>query len=309
MRRDDNHLCHMIAVAGGSGRLGTILVDRLVARGESVRVLSRTPQSTFQRRPNVETVLGDARVPEHADRFVAGTHTVVSAMSAFGMKGVTPSEVDRDGNANLIAACERQGVEHFILVSVRGASATHPMELTRMKYAAEQQLMRSSLSWTILRCSPFTETFQHVLGAPLLEKGKTVVFGRARNPVNFVSAHDVAWCIERASTEAALRGAVIEIGGPENLSLVEFVASFAAETGARGPVKHVPLPMMRLMSIVARPFNPTFARMVQAGVVMDTTDMTFDASALRRQFPDLVLATVADVARRDYARDMPVVAS
>lgn len=281
-----------------------LLVDRLIARGEKVRILSRTPQPAAARASDLEVSIGDVRRRADVDRAVAGARTVISAMSAFGMKGVTPSEVDRDGNANLIAACERQGVEHFILVSVRGASPTHPTELHRMKYEAEQRLIRSSLSWTIVRPSPFMETFQQVLGAPLLAKGKTIVFGRARNPINFVSAHDVAWCVDRASTDVALRGATVDVGGPENLTLLEFVASFAAATGAHGPVKHIPLPMMKLMSVVARPFNPTFARLVQASVVMDTTDMTFGSSRTRRQFPDLPLTTAADAARRDYVMSL-----
>ncbi len=295
----------MIMIAGGSGRLGTLLVDRLAIRGENVRILSRAPLPRRALLPAVEIVAGDARRPADADRAVAGARMVISAMSAFGMKGVTPRQVDLEGNANLIAACERQGVEHFILVSVRGASPGHPTELHRMKYEAEQTLVRSALSWTIIRPSPFVETFQQVLCAPLLETGKTVVFGRANNPINFVSAHDVAWCVERASTDAALRGSAIDIGGPENLSLVQFVEAFSVVTGVHGPVKHIPLPMMKVMSVVARPFNPTFARLVQASVVMDTTDMTFDPSGLRRQFPDLTLTSAADVARRDYAGRRP----
>ena len=290
----------MIMIAGGSGRLGTLLVDRLSARGEEIRILSRTPARAIAR--SVDWIAGDARRPADADRAVAGARIVISAMSAFGMKGVTPRQVDLEGNANLIAACERQGIEHFILVSVRGASPGHPTELHRMKYEAEQALVRSALSWTILRPSPFIETFQQVLCVPLLSTGKTLVFGRARNPVNFVSAHDVAWCIERATTDATLRHTAVDIGGPANLSLLQFVEVFAAATGARGPVKHVPLPMLKLMSVVAHAFNPTFARLVQASVVMDTTDMTFDPSSLRRRFPDLPLMSVADVARRDYAR-------
>ena len=38
---------------------------------------------------------------------------------------------------------------------------------------------------------------------------------------------------------------------------------------------------------------------------MDTTDMTFDPSSLRRLFPDLTWTSAADVARRDYARHRP----
>ena len=280
-----------VVIAGGTGRLGRLLVDRFRARGEEVRVLSRAPEHA-----------GDVRDPLALDRALAGARVVISAFSAFGMQGVTPRRVDWEGNANLVAAAEKHGVGRFVLVSALRASADHPMELARMKHLAEQRLIASKLSWTILRPSTFTETFQMVLCAPLLEKGKTVVFGRAENPVNFVSAHDVAKFVELAANEAALAGEVLEIGGPENLSLVQFVETFRSAVGATGSVKHIPRFMMRFLSQAARPFRPTFARMVQAGVVMDTTDMSFDAADLRRRFPAISLTTVAEVARRDYGR-------
>lgn len=279
----------MIVVAGGTGRLGRLVVDRMRGRGEEVRTMSRAD--------------GDVREATTVDRAIAGARVVISAISAFGMKGVTPREVDDAGNASLIAAAERHGVERFVLVSVRGAASDHPMELARMKHRAEQRLIASTLRWTILRPSTFTETFQAVLCAPLLAHRKAVVFGRAHNPVNFVSAHDVARVVELAAmqpNEAA--SAVIELGGTENLSLVEFVAAFSAALGLSGSVKHVPRLAMRVMAQLARPFNPTFARMAQAGVLMDTTDMTFDPSALIARYPEIAWTTVAEVARRDYAR-------
>ncbi len=296
----------MIVIAGGTGRLGRILVERLGARPERVRVLSRAlDPATHAAKGNVEVVYGDVRDPDSLDRAVAGARVVISAMSAFGMKGVTPREVDFEGNANLIAAAENHRVERFILVSVLGASAEHPMELARMKYFAEQRLIQSQLSWSILRPSTFIETFQEILCAPLLSKGKAVVFGRARNPVNFVSAHDVARFVELAMTDPGLDGAVTDIGGIENLSLLQFVEAFRTATGITGPVRHVPRLVMRLLSQLARPFQPTFARMARAGVLMDTEDMSFDATLLAQRYPQLSLTSVADAARRDYASRVP----
>jgi NADH dehydrogenase len=222
-------------------------------------------------------------------------------MSAFGMKGVAPRDVDREGNTALIDAAEAHGVEKFIFVSALGASAKHPMELGRMKYFAEKKLQESKLSWTILRPATFTETFQTILCAPLLDKGRTFVFGRAVNPINFVSAHDVARFVELAMTRSILKGAAVDIGGPENLSLIQFVDTFKAAIGVTGAVKNIPRLAMRFLSHIARPFNPTFARMVQAGVVMDTTDMTFNASPLILRYPQIPLTTVAESARRDYS--------
>jgi NADH dehydrogenase len=297
----------MIALAGGTGRLGRILVERLGAGAEPVRILSRAPARAraHEATAKVEVVAADVRDRDAVDRALAGARIVISAMSAFGMKGVSPREVDFEGNVNLIAAAEKHGVERFVFVSALGASADSPMELARMKHLAEQRLVESKLAWTILRPSPFIETFQEVLCAPLLARGKTVVFGRAENPINFVSAHDVARFVELAMTEPALRGAIVEVGGVENLSLVQFVETFSAAIGVTGPVKHVPRLAMRLLSQLARPFDPTFARMARAGVLMDTTDMSFDATALTQRYPQIPLTTVAEAARRDYASRAP----
>jgi uncharacterized protein YbjT (DUF2867 family) len=222
------------------------------------------------------------------------------------MKGVAPREVDLDGNANLIAAAEKHGVERFVLVSVHGASADHPMELARMKHGAEQRLMASKLAWAILRPTTFTETFQEIVCAPLLADRPAVVFGRAQNPINFVSVHDVARFVELASTAPELLGKVTDLGGPENLSLLQLVDAFRSVTGATGTVKHIPRLALRVLSLLARPFAPTFARMAQAGALMDTTDMTFDARALAQSYPQISLTTVAESARRDYAPRAPV---
>ena len=300
----------MILVAGGTGRLGRIVVERLLSAGEHVRVLSRAPANSGKGNTasggSLERVAGDVRDPRAVARAVAGARVVISAVSAFGMKGVTPRAVDLDGNVNLISAAETAGVSRFVLVSVRGAAAGHPMELARMKHGAEQRLTRSSsLVWAILRPSTFTETFQQILCAPLLSRGRTVVFGTASNPVNFVSAEDVARFVELAALTDQLQGAVTDLGGPQNLSLVQFVETFAATLGVGCSIRHVPRAMVRLLSRVAHPFNRTFARMARAGVLMDTTDMAFDATELARRYPHIHLTTASEAALRDYGRLVP----
>jgi len=297
----------VILVAGGTGRLGRIVVERLLAAGEKVRVLSRRPVEEGKT-PSMaapEVMVGDVRDRQAVARAVAGARVVISAVSAFGMKGVTPREVDLEGNLNLIAAAEAAGVERFVLVSVRGASAGHPMELARMKYGAEQRLTQSRLGWAILRPSTFTETFQQILCAPLLAKGRTVVFGAASNPVNFVSVEDVARFVELAALTDQLRGAITDLGGPQNLTLVQLVETFAAALGVGSAIRHIPRAMLRLLSVLARPFNRTFARMARAGLLMDTTDMAFDATELARRFPHIHLTTASEAALRDYGRLAP----
>jgi NADH dehydrogenase len=291
----------MILVAGGTGTLGSSLVSLLAERGEQVRVLTRDRARAARLDTRAEVAVGDTGDPQALRRAVTGVRTVISAIHGFaGTPGATPASVDRDGNRNLIRAALAAGAGHMILISVQDASPGHPMALMRMKHAAEQELIASGLAWTIIRPSAFIETWCEVLGRPLLEKGKTIVFGRGANPINWVSAWDVARFADLAAVDPALRGRVIEVGGPENLTMTEFARAFQRETGANGRIGHIPRPLMRLGSALARPINPAMARQIQAGLIMDTQPQAFDASATRRDYPSIPVTSLAAVVRRNF---------
>ncbi|HKF17315.1 MAG TPA: SDR family oxidoreductase [Candidatus Dormibacteraeota bacterium] len=291
----------MILVAGGTGRLGTQVVQRLTARRLEVRVLTRDPARARHLDSDLVKVMrGDVREKGDTERATVGVGTVVSAIQGFaGVGGVSPRTVDGLGNSNLIREAKTNGVEHFVLVSVQGAAPDHPMELFRVKFAAEAELRQSGLAWTIIRPTAFMEFWAALIGAPLVNTGRTRIFGRGRNPINFVSVADAARMVEQAVVDPSVRGETIEIGGPENLTLLQVAEIFERVTGKTGKKSHVPLPMMRLMSIAMKPVNPTMARQIQAGVVMDTADMTWDL-ARNRQYRPEELVTLAEVVRRDY---------
>ena len=291
----------MILVAGGTGTLGTKVVGLLRERGTDVRILTRD-RSRADHLTGVEIMEGDVGDAAAVKRAVKGAQSVVSAIQGFfGTKNGSPASIDRDGNRNLIQAARAAGVEQFVLVSVRDAAPDHPMDLMRMKYAAEQELKGSGLAWTIIRPAAYIETWCEVLGRPLLQKGKTQVFGRGRNPINWVSALDVARLVELSLVDPAMRGQTIEAGGPDNLTMSEFVDVFRSGTTKSGVVGHIPLAAMRVMAVAMKPLNPSMARQIQAGVIMDTRPQTFDASELRRRYPSIPATRVAEVVRRDFA--------
>jgi len=291
-----------ILIAGGTGILGARVVRLLTARGVAVRVLTRDPaRAQHLTGDRVAIVPGDVREPKTLAGAIAGVETVISAIQGFsGTGGDNPRTVDGEGNANLIRAARAAGAEHFILVSVQGAAPDHPMELFRMKHRAEQELRTSGITWTIIRPTASMETWAKVIGEPLIKTGKTRIFGRGTNLINFVSADDVAAFVDLATTDPMMRGKVIEVGGPENMSMKQFTRTFEQATGKAGTVSRVPLPMMRLMAVLLRPVKPTIARQIQAGVVMDMRDMTFDATETMRRYPSVVPTSLAEVVRRDY---------
>jgi NADH dehydrogenase len=293
----------MILVAGGTGRLGTKVVKLLRQRELEVRVLTRDrARATHLVDLGVEIVEGDVGDPVAVQLAVDGARSVVSAIHGFaGTKSASPATVDRDGNHNLITAARKARVEHLVLVSVRDASADHPMSLMRMKYAAEEELKASGLAWTIIRPAAYMELWCELVGRPLLEKGKTQVFGRGRNPINWVSASDVARFVESAIVDPALRGKTLEVGGPENLSVTEFLDVFRSETASNGKVGHVPLAGMRVGAIVMKLVDQSMARTIQGAIVMDTRPQSFNASETRRGFPSIPVTSLAEVVRRDFS--------
>jgi uncharacterized protein YbjT (DUF2867 family) len=291
----------MILIAGGTGTLGTRIVRLLKARELGVRLLARDPARDLEGHL-VEVVGGDVLDPRAVERATYGARIVVSAIQGFSGSGeYSPRTVDYRGNGNLIQASRTAGVEHFILVSVHGAAPDHPMDLFRMKYLAEQELRESGMAWTIIRPTSYMETWATILGKPLLQTGRTRIFGRGNNPINFVSADDVARYVELAVVDQTLRGGLMEVGGPENLTMNQFAGTFEAMAGKEGKKSHVPLRMMRLMAALMRPVNPTLARLVQAGVVMDTHDMSFDPPEADSSNASVPPTSLAEVVARDYA--------
>jgi uncharacterized protein YbjT (DUF2867 family) len=291
----------MILIAGGTGTLGRHLID-LLAPHDEVRVLTRAPARAAGL--PAHPVRGDVRDAAAVAAAVRGCSTVISAVHGFlGGRRAGPEAVDRDGNRNLIDAAVRHGVDRFVLVSVMAAAPDHPMSLHRMKYAAEQALRTTGLAWTIVRPSAYLQTWIEVIGGKLAGGGPAVVFGRGNNPINFVSAHDVAAVIATILPDPSYLGAIVDVAGPDNITLTEFARHLTTRhdhSGTPGPgrVKHISPTALRLMSVLARPVNPALARQAAAALTMDTTDMTCDTTAVHRQFPTLQRERLDDVATR-----------
>lgn len=285
----------MILVAGGSGHLGSLLVQRLAAAGAPVRVLTRVrARAAHLRDAAIEIVEGDVRVASDVQRAVNGARVVVSAVHGFaGPGGVSPASIDRDGNRHLIDAAARAGAT-VILMSVVGASSGHPIELFRMKDAAERHLRASGTPWTIVRSTAFLETWIDLMVQTADRAGRVVVFGRGENPINFVSVRDVARIVERVIADPGARGQTLEVGGLENITFNRLAAAVQTAGPDVAP-RHVPRSVLRTMSMVLRPFWPERARQTAAALVLDTIDMRFDPAAVGGRYPDLSLTSPSEI--------------
>jgi uncharacterized protein YbjT (DUF2867 family) len=288
----------MILIAGGTGRLGSQIANALCRRDHRVRVLSRgltSPVSELMEK--VEVVHGDVRDPASLVDAVSGVDVVVSAVQGFvGPGGVTPSSVDRDGNINLIEAAEAQGAA-FVLVSVLGAAADSRMELFRMKYAAEQRLRAGSCAWTIVRPEACAETWVNIMEQTAGKSGRPLVFGRGNAPISWVSVDDVAALVELAVLDESLRDRVLEICGPEPITLMDLAQRVMSHRGHTGTPRRVPRPMLHLMANTVGRGRPEMGRQARAALEMDNLPVLRD-DALRAEFPGLPRTPVSEVIGR-----------
>jgi uncharacterized protein YbjT (DUF2867 family) len=277
----------MILVVGATGVLGREVVRQLLASGHRVRALTRRPWGVDGlQHPQLETVRGD--LIDRASIVSANNGIDAILASAHALMGTgrySSRAVDDLGHRTLIDVAKCSGVKRFVYVSARGATLEHPVDFFRTKARIENHLKASGLNFSILRPSAFMQSHVHqLLGKHLLERGTTKIYGDGRNSINFVSARDVAAFAVMAMNNQTASDEIIEIGGPCNVSKREIAETYLRLSGRPGRVQCVPTALLRLMRPIVWPFNPVLARLLAMSIWIETTDQTFDASELGREY-------------------------
>jgi uncharacterized protein YbjT (DUF2867 family) len=278
----------MILIVGVTGVLGRETARQLKATGYRVRGLTRTPDRAADLKElGVEIVQGDLIDSASLRKACQGVDAVLaSAHSLMGTGKYKSEAVDDEGHRALIDAAKKAGVKQFAYISIMGASPNHPVDFIRTKAKLESYLKASRLSYAILCPTAFMEWHAHnLLGASILNRGKTTIYGSGNNPTNFVAARDVAHIAVIALTDPKLRNRTVEIGGCDNVTKNQVAEMYGRFSGIKPKVSHVPTGMMRVMAPLLYPFQPVVSRLMLMSVWGDTTNQTFDPSAMLSEFP------------------------
>jgi len=289
----------MILIVTGNSNLGSAVARRLLAQGHPVRALVRSPEKGEALRAlGAEIIIGDLREPASLARACQGAEQVLAAAhSILGRGPDAPKCVDLQGHKDLIDAAQAVGVQHFVYTSIVPCNGFDCVPFFRIKQEVERYLEASGLPHTIVRATAFMESHaEQFIGKPILESGKVSLFGRGDNPRNFVAADDVAQVVVMVLADPARRGGVVDVGGPENLTNMDVVRLYEQQAGRPATVSHVPLPVLQVLYRLLRPFHPGVSGIMQAGILIDTTDQTFDPGAMLGRFP-IELTRLADFVR------------
>jgi uncharacterized protein YbjT (DUF2867 family) len=115
--------------------------------------------------------------------------------------------------------------------------------------------------------------------------GVARIFGPGQLPINFVATVDVASVAAMTIDRADALNADVEIGGPENLTMLQVVAIVERVSGRPVTRKHLPVAVMRVLPFLTRPFSPGMARAIQAGYYTATVSQSFDSAPMLARYP------------------------
>ena len=116
-----------VSIIGGTGFVGTYLIDALLQAGHTPRVLVRAgSEGKLAAASQCEIVSGDIGDNAALDNCLQDTDAVIyliGILREFPAQGITYEESPFLGVERTVAAAQRQGVKHFILMSANGVKA------------------------------------------------------------------------------------------------------------------------------------------------------------------------------------------
>jgi uncharacterized protein YbjT (DUF2867 family) len=211
MIMSENH--DLILVIGGTGKTGRRVVERLQARGVTVRIGRPSGDPPFNWLdpstwvPAVQGVEA-AYVTYYSDSAFSGAAEQVRAFAELAV-------------AN--------GVRHLVFLSGRNEPGAQ---------RAEEAIQESGADWTIVRSSFFAQDFsEHFFLQDILNGEVAFPAGNTAEP--FIDVEDIADVVTAALTDERHKNQLYEVTGPRLLTMAEAVAEISEATGRE--IRYVPI--------------------------------------------------------------------
>jgi uncharacterized protein YbjT (DUF2867 family) len=202
-----------IVVIGGSGLIGTKVVNNLRHRGHEV--VAGSPST------GVNTITGEGLTDT-----LAGAEVVVDVANAPVWEDKAVLEFFETSGRNLLAAEAAAGVRHHVALSVVGTERLLASGYFRAKLAQETLIKASPIPYTIVRATQF---FEFVGGiAQAATEGQTVRVPAAM--MQPIVSDDVAAVVANVALAEPLND-IVETAGPDPIRQDELVRQFLEATG------------------------------------------------------------------------------
>ncbi|GLY87242.1 SDR family oxidoreductase [Actinoallomurus iriomotensis] len=192
-----------IAVAGATGNIGALTVAALQRAGHDVVRVSRSL--------GVDLVTGTG-----LDAALAGVEAVVDATNATSADPEETVDFFRTATRNLLAAEERAGVRHHVLLSIAGIHRVEGNAHYAGKREQERLVAAGPVPWTIVPATQFHD-FAATVASWTERDGVATIAPLLIQPI---APEDVAAILAEVATGAP-QGHHPDVAGPEPQDLVD----------------------------------------------------------------------------------------
>ena len=267
-----------VLVAGATGQLGRVIVQKLIAAGVPVRALSRdATKLAALKQLGAEVAAVDMLDLARLTEACQGVGDIIAtANNNMGKGAMSPMRVDLTAYQNLCAAARKAGARRVIYVSFRNVSSDEFVDIFRLKWYIEDAIKRSLVPYVILRPSAFMDVWiDELLAKGIRQKGVATIFGPGTNIANYISVNDVAEFAVRVASRPDVMNETIDFGGPSDKSLNELAGLLEKKFKTSGKRKHIPTFAMKVMPPIVRPFNEVVARLMTLGLYAATKSTPF----------------------------------
>lgn len=259
-----------IAIIGGSGFIGSHLVNALVEQGKDVRIATR-------RRYNarhltllpIDVIEADVFDPVQLASFVEGADCVINLVGTLNGKRGRPygpefARINAELPARIVSACEGKGVHRLIHVSALGADQNGPSMYARSKADGEKAVHAANLAWTIFRPSLVFGPEDQLLNKFAFLQRTFPVLPLAMPEAKFqpVYVDDVAKAIVNVIDLDAAAGRTYELGGPTVYTLEDLFTYCGDVIGKHARIVRLPETFARLQALTFEmaPGEPVISR-------------------------------------------------
>ncbi|MFW2406110.1 MAG: SDR family oxidoreductase [Gammaproteobacteria bacterium] len=197
-----------ILVIGATGNVGRPTIAGLLAKGASVRALSRSEENLGKLPDGVQGVIGDLETGAGLDAACAGVDKLFLITSN--------GETETARGLNAVNAAVGAGVKHIVFLSVANPNKEPGVPHYLAKLPIEEAIRNSGADFTFLRPNFFMQTDLSIIPVIKEHGVYSMPIGSIGN--NRIDTRDIADCAVRVLTEDGHAGADYHLHGPDTVS-------------------------------------------------------------------------------------------
>lgn len=272
-----------ILVFGGTGFVGSSIVDHLIQNGLNPILVTRRSSAVNQNIIQIEGSLDDLSAlellisPLKPDCIIY----LIGIIKENPKKMITFNKMHFEWVTSASELAQNLGIDRILFMSANGASE-NGTSYQKSKFYGESALKKSKLNWTIFRPSVIADfdsknyNFFSVL-ASQVKLFIVPVFGNGMYKITPVARDDIAKIFVKSIESEKTSRKIYEIGGKEDMTYNQMLIKIAKATHRHIALLHIPLFISKIIIYLFQklPFFPiTFEQLTmltEGNMVADDT--------------------------------------